>query len=81
MESSSSKVSSQNQITLPADVRNKLGVGPGDKVVFIEEDDKVFIQNLKDLIYEVIEGFKDFDKTDKEFREAWAKRLRREGID
>jgi AbrB family looped-hinge helix DNA binding protein len=81
MESNSSKISSQNQITLPADVRNKLGVGPGDKVVFIEEDDKIVIRSLKDLIYEVVEGFKDFDKTDKEFREAWAKRLRREGID
>ncbi len=81
MESSSSKVSSQNQITLPAEVRNKLGIGPGDKVVFFEEDDKVVIRNLKDLIYEVVEGFKGFDKTDKEFREAWAKRLKREGID
>ena len=81
MESSSSKVSSQNQITLPVDVRNKLGVGPGDKVVFLEEDDKIVIKSLKDLIYEVVEGFKDFDKTDKEFREAWAKRLKREGIE
>jgi AbrB family looped-hinge helix DNA binding protein len=81
MESSSSKVSSQNQITLPADVRNKLGVGPGDKVVFFEEDDKVIIRSLKDMIYEMVEGFKDFDKTDKEFRAGWAKRLKREGID
>jgi len=81
MESSSSKVSSQNQITLPAEVRNKLGVGPGDKVVFLEEEDKIVIRSLKDLIYEMVEGFKDFDKTDKELREAWAKRLKREGID
>jgi AbrB family looped-hinge helix DNA binding protein len=81
MESSSSKVSSQNQITLPTDVRNKLGVGPGDKVVFIEEDDKVVIRSLKDMIYEMVEGFKDFDKTDKEFREGWARRLKREGIE
>ncbi|BAI60793.1 putative AbrB family transcriptional regulator [Methanocella paludicola SANAE] len=81
MDASSSKVSSQNQITLPAEVRDRLGIGPGDKVVFVEEDDKVVIRNLKDLIYEVVEGFKDFDKTDKEFRDAWAKRLKREGID
>lgn len=50
MEPCSSKVSSQNQITLPADIRNKLGVGPGDKVVFIEEDDKVVLRSLKDMI-------------------------------
>ncbi len=81
MESSSSKVSSQNQITLPAEVRNKLGVGPGDKVVFIEEDDKIVIRSLRDMIYEMVEGFKDFEQTDKEFREGWAKRLKREGID
>ena len=67
MESSSSKVSSQNQITLPGDVRKKLGVKPGDKVVFIEEDNKVIIRSLKDLTYEVVEGFRDFDKTEKEF--------------
>jgi len=81
MISNSSKVSSQNQITLPADVRKKLGVGAGDKVIFIEEDDKIVIRSLKDLIYEVVEGFKGLDKTDKEFREAWTKRLKREGID
>ena len=71
MESNSSKISSQNQITLPADVRKKLGVKPGDKVVFIEEDDKIVIRSLKDLIYEVVDGFKDFDKTEKEFRKGF----------
>ena len=55
IESNSSKVSSQNQITLPVDVRNKLGVKPGDKVVFIEENDKIIIRSLKDLIYEVVD--------------------------
>lgn len=81
MENNSCKLSSQNQITLPGEVRKKLGVGPGDKVVFIEEDDRIFIKSLKDLIYEVVEGFKDFDKTEQEFRGSYAKRLREEGID
>ena len=80
MESSSSKVSSQNQITLPTDVRNKLGVGPGDKVVFIEEGDRIVIRSLNDLIYEMAEGFKDLDKTDKEFRKGF-NRMFREGIE
>lgn len=78
MESVSSKVSSQNQITLPGDVRKKLGVKPGDKVVFIEEDDKIVIKSLKDLVYEMVEGFKDLDKTDKEFRKGFD-RMFREG--
>lgn len=80
MENNSSKISSQNQIVLPGDVRKKLGVGPGDKVVFIEDGDRIVIRSLKDLIYEVVDGFKDFDKTDKEFREAFEKRFK-EGID
>lgn len=80
MESSSSKISSQNQITLPGDVRKKLGVGPGDKVVFIEEDNKIVIVSLKDLIYEVVESFKGFDETEKEFRKGFD-RIFREGID
>ena len=80
MESSSSKVSSQNQITLPGDVRKKLGVGPGDKVVFIEEDNKIVIVSLKDLIYEVVESFKGFEETEKEFRKGFD-RIFKEGID
>jgi AbrB family looped-hinge helix DNA binding protein len=76
MESVSSKVSSQNQITLPGEIRKKLGVNPGDKVVFIEEDDKIIIKSLNDLIYEVVESFKDFDKTEKEFREGFGYRFR-----
>jgi len=80
MESNSSRISSQNQITLPVDVRKKLGVKPGDKVVFIEEDNKIVIRSLTDLIYEVVEGFKDFDKTDKEFRKSFD-RMFKDGIE
>jgi antitoxin PrlF len=29
------KVSSKNQITLPAEVRRRLGIGPSDKVAFV----------------------------------------------
>jgi len=31
-------ISRNGQITLPADVRSRLGVGPGDKVVFVENE-------------------------------------------
>ncbi len=76
MEITSSKISSQNQITLPGKVREKLGLKAGDKVVFVEEDDKIVMRNLKDLIYEVTASFKDLEKTDKEFRKGF--RLREE---
>lgn len=76
MESNSSRVSSQNQITLPVDVRNKLGVNPGDKVVFIEENGEIIIKSLKDLIYEVVDSFKGFEETEKEFRKGFRFRER-----
>ncbi len=61
-----SKLSSQNQITIPGKIRNTLGLKPGDTVVFIEDEGKVTVRNLKDLIREVT--FKDFDKTERECR-------------
>jgi AbrB family looped-hinge helix DNA binding protein len=64
----SSKLSSQNQITIPSKIRNALGLKPGDTIVFVEEDDKITMRNLKDLIIEVAETFKDFDETEKESR-------------
>jgi AbrB family looped-hinge helix DNA binding protein len=78
MEGCSSKISSQYQITLPGEVRKKLGVGPGDKVVFVEEDNKIVIVSLKDLIYEMVESFKGFEETEGEFRKGFRFR---EGID
>ncbi len=70
LEEVSSKLSSQNQITVPGKIRNALGLKPGDTVVFVEEDDKITVRNLKDLIREVAETFKDFDETEKECREG-----------
>jgi len=63
-----SKLSSQNQITIPSKIRNALGVKPGDTVVFIEDEGKVIVRNLKDLINEVAATFKDIEETEKEFR-------------
>ncbi len=45
MEMSVAKVSSQGQITIPADIRKRLGVQPGGKVVFIQDGDRVMIAN------------------------------------
>lgn len=64
----SSKLSSQNQITIPSKIRNALGLKPGDTIVFVEEEDKITVRNLKDLIREVSATFKDIDETEKECR-------------
>jgi AbrB family looped-hinge helix DNA binding protein len=68
LETVSSKLSNQNQITIPGKVRNTLGLKPGDRIVFIEEEGKITVRNLKDLINEVADTFKDFDRTEKESR-------------
>lgn len=39
------KVTSKGQITIPIDIRKKLGVKEGDKVLFIEEGDRIFLMN------------------------------------
>lgn len=39
------KVTSKGQITIPIDIRKKLGVKEGDKVLFIEEGGRIFLIN------------------------------------
>lgn len=45
MEMSIAKVTSQGQITIPADIRRLLGIQPGDKVMFIQNGDRVMMAN------------------------------------
>ena len=39
------KLTSKGQITIPIEIRRKLGVKTGDKILFIEDGDKVVIIN------------------------------------
>lgn len=39
------KVTSKGQITIPIDIRRRLGVKEGDKILFIEEQGKVVMMN------------------------------------
>lgn len=39
------KVTSKGQITIPIDIRRKLGVKEGDKILFVEEQGKVIMMN------------------------------------
>ena len=40
-----SRVTSKGQITIPVEIRKKLNLKTGDKVVFIEDGDKVIFAN------------------------------------
>jgi antitoxin PrlF len=41
-----SKVTAQGQISVPAEVRKKLGVGPGSVLEWDEQDDQVVIRRV-----------------------------------
>jgi AbrB family looped-hinge helix DNA binding protein len=39
------KVTSKGQVTIPVEIRRKLGIKNGDKVLFIEESGRVYMLN------------------------------------
>lgn len=48
------KLTTQNQISLPAEVRKRLGVGPGGLVEFSEEDGRIVIRRVGRYSFEDI---------------------------
>ena len=40
------KITSKGQITLPKEVRRRLGVAPGDQVEFVEENGKYVLKKI-----------------------------------
>ena len=52
------KISSKGQITIPVSIRNKLKLKTGDKVIFFEEEGKLYIENATMLAFNrVAESF------------------------
>ncbi len=56
-----SKISSKNQITVPKEVRERLGIQPGDILAYDIEDERVILRRVEPF--------------DREFHEALAKTL------
>jgi len=52
------KITSKGQITIPVAMRKKLGVKDGDKVLFIQDDDKIIMMNAS--INALLEAQKSF---------------------
>jgi AbrB family looped-hinge helix DNA binding protein len=44
------KVTSKGQVTIPRDIRIKMGIKKGDKILFFEEDGKYVIQNSASVV-------------------------------
>lgn len=43
------KLTTKGQITIPVEIRKKLKVKAGDKVVFYEDNGRIFIENAEKL--------------------------------
>lgn len=43
------KLTTKGQITIPAEIRKRLNVQAGDKVVFFEKNGRIFIENAEKL--------------------------------
>lgn len=54
MKTVKSKITAQGQISIPADIRRKLGVGPGSTIEWAEEDGKVFVKRAGGYTFEDI---------------------------
>ena len=50
------KISSKGQITIPIAIRKKLNLKEGDKVLFLEENNKVIVTNAS---YEALKEFQN----------------------
>ena len=45
-----SKITSKGQVTIPAEIREDMGLTPGTDVVFLELDDMVIIKKSEELL-------------------------------
>ena len=53
------KITTRGQITLPLEIRKKLKVGEGDKVVFYEDNGRIIVESAAKLAFaQVREDFK-----------------------
>ena len=50
------KVTSKGQVTLPIELRTRLGIGPGDRVVFVEQSDGTFALRVRSGTFADLRG-------------------------
>ncbi|HTE86293.1 MAG TPA: AbrB/MazE/SpoVT family DNA-binding domain-containing protein [Dehalococcoidia bacterium] len=52
------KVTSKGQVTIPNEIRRRLGVQPGDEILFVEDKDGVHLRRLiPDSVFEKWTGY------------------------
>jgi antitoxin PrlF len=76
-----SKVTAQGQISVPADVRRKLGVGPGSVLEWDQEGDKIVVRRAgtfssEDIHRAIFAGHQPKKRTVEEMDEGIAEYIR-----
>lgn len=77
-----SKVTSQGQISVPAEIRQKLGIGPGSVLEWEEDDDRIVVRRSGRFCFEEVhevlfpEGVPE-PKTLDELKEGVRKQIRK----
>ena len=56
------RVTSKGQITIPRDIRTKMNIKRGDKVVFFEDNGKYFLQNSALISLKALEDIQNVMK-------------------
>ncbi|HJQ39244.1 MAG TPA: AbrB/MazE/SpoVT family DNA-binding domain-containing protein [Thermoanaerobaculia bacterium] len=76
-----SKVTSQGQISVPAEIRRKLGIGPGSVLEWDEEGDRVFVRRAgrysSEDIHRAVFSRAPKAKTSEEMKQGIARHMRR----
>jgi len=60
------RVTSKGQITIPRDVREKMNIKKGDKILFFEDNGKYYFQNSVSVSIKALEDFQDIMKGEAE---------------
>ena len=48
-----SKLTSKGQTTIPKEIRDYLGIQPGDRVVFLRKDGQVILEGVKETLMDL----------------------------
>ena len=60
------RVTSKGQITIPRDIRVKMNIKKGDKILFFEDNGKYFLQNSASIALKALEDFQNIMKGEAE---------------
>lgn len=72
MEIKTVKVSNKGQISIPASIRDKIGIDKGDELILFETEGKILIEKVNKISESIKDDFKDILKyNENSLKEVW----------